>query len=142
MELILFSDQKFTGSILANSINLRGSISCKGELQIEGRVNGNINGEKVVLGSDSIMDGTLSADEIIISGNFKGKIKGKSIRLESDASVDAEIQYEILSIEDGSTVNGIVKKLLPTSSSKKTEPKEDKKKDNKSDSNSINRQLD
>ena len=138
----MFSDQKFTGSILANSINLRGSISCKGELQIEGRINGNINGEKVVLGSGSIMDGTLSADEIIISGNFKGKIKGKSIRLESDASVDAEIQYEILSIEDGSTVNGIVKKLLPNSSSKKTEPKEDKKKDNKSDSNSINRQLD
>ena len=135
MELILFSDRKFTGSILANSINLRGSISCKGELQIEGRVNGNINGEKVVLGSSSIMEGTLTADEIIISGKFKGKMKGKSIRLESNATVDAEIQYEILAIEDGSTVNGIVKKLLSNSSSKKTESKEDKKKDNKSATN-------
>ena len=132
----MFSDQKFTGSILANSINLRGSISCKGELQIEGRINGNINGEKVVLGSDSTMDGTLNADEIIISGKFTGKIKGKSIRLESGASVDAEISYEVLAIEDGSSINGTVKKILPVLAQKKTVPSDDKKKIDKTGSNS------
>ncbi|MDG2356208.1 MAG: polymer-forming cytoskeletal protein [Paracoccaceae bacterium] len=115
----MFSDQKFTGSLLANSINLKGSISCKGELQIEGRINGNITGEKVVLGADSNMEGTLNADEVIISGKFKGKIKGKSIRLDSGSSVDAEINYEILAIEDGSTVNGTIRKLSITASPKK-----------------------
>ena len=132
----MFSDQKYTGSILANSINLRGSISCKGELQIEGRINGNITGEKVVLGSDSNMEGTLTADEVVISGKFKGKIKGKSIRLDSGAFVDAEIHYDILAIEDGSTVNGTVKKLQATSSPKKTAPIDDKKKDQKSEASS------
>ena len=73
----MFSDQKFSSSILANSFSLKGSISCKGELQIDGRINGNLNGEKVILGPESVMDGTLTADEIIISGKFKGKIKGK-----------------------------------------------------------------
>ena len=115
----MFSDQKFTGSVLANSINLKGSISCKGELQIEGRINGNITGEKVVLGSDSNMEGTLNADEVIIIGKFKGKIKGKSIRLDSGSSVDAEIHYEILAIEDGSTVNGTIRKLSTASYPKK-----------------------
>ena len=124
----MFSDQKFSSSILASSFSLKGSISCKGELQIDGRVNGNINGEKVILGPDSSMDGTLTADEVIISGKFKGKIKGKSIRLETGALVDAEITYEILAIEDGSSVNGIVKKSINNSTVKKQTLTDEKKK--------------
>ena len=127
----MFSDQKFTGSILANSISLKGSITCKGELQIDGRINGNITGEKVILGPESNMEGTLNAHEVIISGNFKGKLKGKSIRLDSGASVDAEIQYEVLAIEDGSVVNGTVKKLPPAPLTKKSNVSEDTKKENK-----------
>ena len=95
----MFSDQKFSSSILANSFSLKGSISCKGELQIDGRINGNLNGEKVILGPESVMDGTLTADEIIISGKFKGKIKGKSIRLEEGAFVDAEILMKFLQLK-------------------------------------------
>ena len=129
----MFSDQKFTGSILANSINLKGSISCKGELQIEGRVNGNITGEKVVLGSESNMDGILTADEIVISGKFKGKIKGKSIRLISSAVIDAEINYGLLAIEDGSTVIGTVKKLASNASAKKSPTNNERNKEEKTD---------
>ena len=127
----MFSDQKFTGSILASSISLKGSITCKGELQIDGRISGNITGEKVILGPESNMEGTLNAHEVVISGNFKGKLKGKSIRLDSGASVDAEIQYEVLAIEDGSVVNGTVKKIPPAPSTKKSNVVEGTKKDNK-----------
>ena len=127
----MFSDQKFSSSILASSFSLKGSITCKGELQIDGRINGNINGEKVILGPESSMDGTLNADEIVISGKFKGKIKGKSIRLDSGATVDAEITYEILAIEDGSSINGIVKKIVNSSSTKKQILSEDNKKEDK-----------
>ena len=127
----LFSDQKFSSSILANSFSLKGSISCKGELQIDGRINGNLNGEKVILGPESVMDGTLIADEIIISGKFKGKIKGKSIRLDAGASVDAEITYEVLAIEDGSSINGIVKKIVIPAPIKKQPLLNDKKKEEK-----------
>ena len=127
----MFSDQKFSSSILANSFSLKGSITCKGELQIDGRINGNINGEKVILGPESSMDGTLNADEIVISGKFKGKIKGKSIRLDSGAIVDAEITYEILAIEDGSSVNGMVKEIVNSTPTKKQILSEDKKKEDK-----------
>ena len=127
----MFSDQKFSSSILANCFSLKGSITCKGELQIDGRINGNINGEKVILGPESSMDGTLNADEIVISGKFKGKIKGKSIRLDSGAIVDAEITYEILAIEDGSSINGIVKKIVNSTPTKKQILSEDKKKEDK-----------
>ena len=127
----MFSDQKFSSSILASSFSLKGSITCKGELQIDGRINGNINGEKVILGPESSMDGTLNADEIVISGKFKGKIKGKSIRLDSGAIVDAEITYEILAIEDGSSINGIVKKIVNSTPTKKQILPEDKKKEDK-----------
>ena len=123
----MFSDQKFSSSTLSNSFSLKGSISCKGELQIDGRINGNINGEKVILGPESSMDGTLTADEVVISGKFKGKIKGKSIRLDSGSSVNAEIIYEILAIEDGSSVNGVVKKSVNSESVKKQASKEDNK---------------
>ncbi len=127
----MFSDQKFSSSILANSFSLKGSISCKGELQIDGRINGNLNGEKVILGPESVMDGTLTADEIIISGKFKGKIKGKSIRLDAGASVDAEITYEVLAIENGSSINGIVKKIVNPAPIKKQPLPNDKKKEDK-----------
>ena len=73
------------------------------------------------------MDGTLTADEIIISGKFKGK-SGKSIRLDAGASADAEITYEVLAIENGSSINGIVKKIVSPAPIKKQPLPNDKKK--------------
>ena len=58
-------------------------------------------------------------------------IKGKSIRLDSGAIVDAEITYEILAIEDGSSINGIVKKIVNSTPTKKQILPEDKKKEDK-----------
>ena len=105
-------NENFTGSVLSGSMNLKGSLSCKGELQIEGKINGDIKGERVFLGDQSVVEGNLTADELVVSGKFKGKIKGKMVRLNAGASVDGEVYYETLAIEDGSIINGEIKKII------------------------------
>ena len=58
-----------------------------------------LNGEKVILGPESVMDGTLTADEIIISGKFKGKIKGKSIRLDAELLLMLRLLMKFLQLK-------------------------------------------
>ena len=85
-----------------------------------------------VIGVEMQINGNIKCcGNLVLKGKVKGKIKGKSIRLDSGAIVDAEITYEILAIEDGSSINGIVKKIVNPTPTKKQILPEDKKKEDK-----------
>ena len=89
----------------------------------------NTKGEQEII--NLINNLLIEKNSFVFESVEKGKIKGKSIRLDSGAIVDAEITYEILAIEDGSSINGIVKKIVNSTPTKKQILPEDKKKEDK-----------
>jgi cytoskeletal protein CcmA (bactofilin family) len=83
-----------------------GDLEGRGELQVEGRVEGNIRCALLLVGNEGIITGNVTADEVVVRGEIKGTIRANSVVLQDRARVNSEIFHKLLSIEAGVCFEG------------------------------------
>ena len=93
-----------------STLKIQGEIFSAGIIEIEGNINGTINGNSVILRENGAIYGTVFAENFSIRGKFEGTIKAKNISIASKAKVTGDIEYDILSVEDGAYIDGHFKK--------------------------------
>jgi len=101
---------KSTPTIISRDLKIQGEIFSAGVIEIEGNIVGTINGNSVILREEGSINGTVFAENFSIRGKFEGVIKSKNISIASKARVNGEIEYDILSVEDGACIDGHFKK--------------------------------
>ena len=100
-----------TPTIIARDLKIEGIINGSGIVEIEGNVNGKINGNSVIIREEGIIEGEIVAESLHIKGTFNGTIRAKNISLYSRSRVSGNIEYVVLSVEDGACVDGQFKKI-------------------------------
>ncbi|RKQ71265.1 cytoskeletal protein CcmA (bactofilin family) [Litorimonas taeanensis] len=113
-------------SILATNLVITGDINTDGDVQIDGRVDGNIKAGKVTVGEQGIINGKIIANEVHVRGKVTGKVDAASIELAETANVQADLIQDKLMIANGAFFDGkCARKTAPTSSAsvKKPTPK-------------------
>lgn len=116
-------------SIIGSDVVIVGNVSSQGVIQLEGKIEGDINIRQLTVGHDGWVDGSVNADEAILKGKVTGTIKARKVVLEKTAKVHGDIQHEIISIEAGALIEGsmnaIDKKVteLPTAKTGKEKVK-------------------
>ena len=98
-------------SIFGHGIMITGNIVCSGDLQVFGRVNGEIHAAHVVVCEGAKVDGKITAQDVVIQGAFNGIIHGNSVKLLGSATVDGEIYKESLTIEQNVQFEGVSRRL-------------------------------
>lgn len=98
-------------SIIATDMQIKGELKSHGELHIEGVVEGDIDVRKLVVGIDAVVRGQINADSVRICGTVNGKITAREVTLANTARMQGDIHHEILSIESGAKLEGMVKRL-------------------------------
>lgn len=93
-------------SIIGSDVTIVGNVSSQGVMQLEGKIEGDINLNHLTVGNDGCVEGTIVADEVILKGKVVGTIKARKVALEKTAKVHGDIQHEIISIEAGAVVEG------------------------------------
>ena len=91
-----------TKSVLISDVKIKGNITEKGSIIIDGEVNGNINAELVETFENSNIKGNIKSKKIFIGGKLKGDINSDSVHIRKTANVDGTIKQKTLSIEEGS----------------------------------------
>ena len=91
-----------TKSVLVSDVKIKGNITEKGSIIIDGEVNGNINAELVETFENSHIKGNIKSKKTFISGKLKGDITSDRVHIRKTANVDGAIKQKILSIEEGS----------------------------------------
>ena len=91
-----------TKSVLISDVKIKGNITEKGSIIIDGEVNGNINAELVETFENSHIKGNIKSKKIFIGGKLKGDINSDSVHIRKTAEVDGTITQKSLSIEEGS----------------------------------------
>ena len=109
-KLDVLTNFKSTPTILSRDLKIQGEIFSAGVIEIEGKINGTINGNSVILREEGAIYGTVFAENFSIRGKFEGTIKAKNISIASKAKVTGDIEYDILSVEDGAYIDGHFKK--------------------------------
>jgi cytoskeletal protein CcmA (bactofilin family) len=97
-------------SIISRDLKIVGDLLSEGEIQIDGRVNGDIRTKVLTVGETAHVKGEIVAETVRVLGHVDGQIKAKSVKLALTAHVVGDILHEDLSIETGAFLEGNCKR--------------------------------
>lgn len=93
-------------SVIGEDLTVTGNIVSKGEVQVEGEVQGDIHCTSLVIGDKARISGGVVADDVIVRGNVSGSIRGIRVTLQSSSHVEGDVFHESLAIEQGAFFEG------------------------------------
>ena len=101
-----------TKSVLVSDIKIKGNITEKESIIIDGEVDGNINAKLVETFENSFVKGNIKSKNTVIGGKLKGDIDSDTVHIKKTADVAGTIKQKTLSIEEGSllTIKTEIKK--------------------------------
>ena len=92
-------------SIIGKGAIFKGKISNATTIEINGRVDADIKSDKVTLGKNAMLEGSITSELVVISGNYQGKIKADSVWLTDTSVITGEINYKSLQMDRGAALN-------------------------------------
>lgn len=93
-------------SQIGADLSVIGNLLSKGEVHIDGEIQGDVHAANVVVGESARITGGLVADEVIVRGTVMGSIRGKRVVLQSSSKVEGDIFHSQLAIEQGAFFEG------------------------------------
>ncbi len=93
-------------SLIGADLTIMGNLVSRGEVHVEGEVQGDIHGTNVVVGEKAKITGAIIADEIVVRGHVMGSIRGKRVMLQSTSHVEGDVFHQALAIEQGAFFEG------------------------------------
>lgn len=93
-------------SVLSSDIKLTGDLTSSGTVEVLGEVNGDIVAQTLIVGGEGKVTGTVRAETLEVRGRLEGKASCVSFTLRAAAQVSAEVNYEMLVIENGAQIDG------------------------------------
>jgi cytoskeletal protein CcmA (bactofilin family) len=100
-----------TPSILSPDLKVIGNLECAGDIQVEGRIEGDIRSQSVTVGEGADIRGSIFAERVLIGGTVQGEIHAPVITIAKSAKVKGDIVHETLTVEAGAYVEGQVRRL-------------------------------
>jgi cytoskeletal protein CcmA (bactofilin family) len=95
-----------SASLIGADLLITGNLESRGEIQVEGEIQGDIQAARIVVGEHAKVTGSLLADEIVVRGNVAGSIRGNSVTLQSASRVEGDLFHRSLAIEQGAYFEG------------------------------------
>jgi len=109
-------------TIIGPSIKVKGNFQGKGDIVIEGTIEGSVKTEaSLYVGDEARVVANVEASDATIRGQLQGNIKSSGyLAIGENAKIVGDIQYKDISIEKGAIING---QLLYIDSSKNSKNK-------------------
>lgn len=98
-------------SIVGADCAITGDLLSQGELQIDGRVDGDVRCNALVIGPTGVITGEISAETVRVLGAVTGQITARAVELAKTARILGDITHDCLSVEAGAYVEGRCNRL-------------------------------
>jgi cytoskeletal protein CcmA (bactofilin family) len=95
-----------TVSVIGADLTIIGNLVSKGEIQVDGEIQGDLHGTHVIVGESSKITGGIVGDEVIVRGTVLGSIRGNRVALQSSSRVEGDVYHQTLAIEQGAYFEG------------------------------------
>ncbi len=93
-------------SLVSANLQVVGKLMTKGELQIDGTIEGNVSCKQLTVGETAVISGEIKADEVEVRGTVQGKIDARSVQVTKTARMVGDIWHDSLSMEAGAFLEG------------------------------------
>ncbi|MDO3383424.1 bactofilin family protein [Gilvimarinus algae] len=99
-------------TLISKGTSIVGDIHFTGDLQVEGKVTGNIIVEgggdaKLVVADKGVVEGEIRVPMVVVNGKVVGNVfASKHVELASKAVVEGNVHYQLIEMVKGAQVNG------------------------------------
>jgi cytoskeletal protein CcmA (bactofilin family) len=93
-------------TVIGAGLTITGNLESKGDVQVEGEVQGDVHAQYIFIGERARITGALIAEEIVVRGNVQGSIHGNVIIIHSSGHIAADVVHKSLAIEQGAFFEG------------------------------------
>ncbi len=100
------SSGKVVPSIIGEDLTITGNVVTKGEIQVDGEIQGDVHCGSIIVGEKAAITGGIVADEATVRGRVTGSIRAFRVSLQSNSHVDGDIFHQSLAIEQGAYFEG------------------------------------
>ncbi len=98
-------------SIISADLEIVGDLNSRGDVQIDGSVEGNIRSRSLTVGEGARVKGVLMAEDVRIYGAVLGEVKANSVMLAKTAEVEGDVVHQSISMEAGAALAGKLSQL-------------------------------
>jgi cytoskeletal protein CcmA (bactofilin family) len=93
-------------SIISSDLVVQGTLSSSGDVQIDGRVEGDVHSAGLVIGEKAHIEGEVFAEDVTVRGHVQGSIRARKVLLCSTCHVEGNILHEAFAVEAGAFFEG------------------------------------
>lgn len=93
-------------SIISSDLVVIGTLTSTGDIQIDGRVDGDIRSGSVTIGEKANFEGEIVAEECTIRGRVQGIVRARKVHLSGTCHMEGTILHESLAVEIGAFFEG------------------------------------
>ncbi len=93
-------------SIISADLVVTGTLTSSGDIQVDGKIEGNVNTSSLVIGDKAYIEGDVMAEDVIVRGRVKGSIRARKVLLASTCHVEGDILHEAFAVETGAFFEG------------------------------------
>ncbi len=93
-------------SFLGASLKVIGNLESDSEIQINGKIEGDIKGKVVTISEGGEVVGSVFGETVNIAGKLQGKIEARRAVVSKTARITGDIIHDSLQVEAGAYVNG------------------------------------
>src|SRR5262245_3836077 len=100
------SASKMIPSIIGEGLTITGNVASKGEIQVDGEIQGDSHCGSLLLGETAQVVGGVIAEDIVVRGRVVGSIRGVRVTLQAQSHIEGDIIHQSLAIEQGAYFEG------------------------------------
>lgn len=108
-------------SIISADLHIVGDLEGDGEIQVEGRVDGNIRCESLTIGITGRVEGKIVVNTLRVFGTITGSVRAHTVRIMENARMIGDVAHQKIEIRAGALVDGLYKHLKPEDSERRGE---------------------
>lgn len=98
-------------SIVAANLQVEGTLRSAGDIQIDGRVIGDVISQDVTIGSEAHVQGHVTCETARVDGYLSGELRAKSVVISKSAHITGDVLHETVSIEAGAHIEGNLRRI-------------------------------
>jgi len=93
-------------SIISADLTVNGTLISTGDIQIDGRVEGDVHSTGLVIGEKAFIHGEVVAEDVTIRGRVQGSVRARKVLLCATCRVEGNILHEAFAVEAGAFFEG------------------------------------
>ena len=98
-------------SVFADDLHIKGSVTAKGDIKLNGVVEGDVSARKLLINKNAKIIGSATGEKVVVGGSVEGKVIGVRVELTSSAKVQGDLICKTLLIDENAYFNGTAKHI-------------------------------